>query len=97
MTWCASSPVRPLPDWNPARWDRMGTLGDAVTAMAESFFATLQAQLLDRSTWFTRAEPRRAVVHYIKGFYNPRYSGLGYLSPVQYESAVALPLTDTAA
>lgn len=39
--------------------------------MAESFFATLQAQLLDRSTWLTRAESRRAALHYVEGFYNP--------------------------
>ena len=72
MTWCASRPVRPLPDWNPARWDRLGTLGDAVTAMAESFVSTLQAQNQDPETMCSRAEPRRAVFHYIEGFYNPR-------------------------
>lgn len=65
----------------------MGTVGDALdNAMAESFFATLQVELLDRRTWETRHELAQAIFEYIEGFYNPerRHSRLDYLSPVQY-------------
>lgn len=65
----------------------MGTVGDALdNAMAESFFATLQVELLDRRTWTTRAELAQAIFEYIEGFYNPerRHSRLDYHSPVQY-------------
>lgn len=67
----------------------MGTIGDAFdNAMAESFFSTLQAELLDRRRWETRAELASAIFSYIEGFYNPRrrHSSIGYLSPVEFES-----------
>ncbi len=63
----------------------MGSVGDAYDhAMAESFFATLECELLDRRTFRTHAEARMATFHFIEGFYNPRrrHSALGYLSPV---------------
>ena len=63
-------------------------MGDAYdNAMAESFFATLECELLDRRTFKTQAEARMAVFEFIEGFYNPRrrHSSLGYLSPVDYE------------
>ena len=66
----------------------MGSVGDAYdNAMAESFFATLECELLDRRTFKTQAEARMAVFEFIEGFYNPRrrHSSLGYLSPVDYE------------
>ena len=62
----------------------MGTVGDALdNAVAESFFASLQCELLDRHTWPTRAGLARAMFHWIEAFYNPtrRHSTLGYLSP----------------
>jgi putative transposase len=65
----------------------MGTVGDALdNAMAESFFATLQVELLDRRAWATRTELAQAIFEYIEGFYNPerRHSRLDYLSPTQY-------------
>jgi transposase InsO family protein len=65
----------------------MGSVGDALdNAMAESFFATLQVELLDRKTWTTRGELAQAIFEYIEAFYNPerRHSRLDYLSPVQY-------------
>jgi putative transposase len=68
----------------------MGTVGDALdNAVAESFFASLQCELLDRHTWPTRAGLARAMFHWIEAFYNPtrRHSTLGYLSPVDYEAA----------
>jgi putative transposase len=70
----------------------MGTVGDALdNAVAESFFASLQCELLDRHRWDTRADLARAMFGYIEAFYNPtrRHSTLGYLSPVDYETAHA--------
>ena len=55
--------------------------------MAESFFATLECELLDRSRFKTHAQARNAVFDFIEGFYNPRrrHSSLGYVSPVAFE------------
>ena len=66
----------------------MGSVGDAYdNAMAESFFATLECELLDRRRFRTQAEARIAVFEFIEGFYNPRrrHSSLGYLSPIKFE------------
>ena len=66
----------------------MGSVGDCYdNAMCESFFATLECELIDRRSWPTPAEARRAVFEYIEGWYNPhrRHSALGYLSPLEYE------------
>jgi putative transposase len=66
----------------------MGSVGDCYdNAMAESFFATLETELIDRSDWATPAEARAAVFEYIEVFYNRvrRHSALGYLSPEQFE------------
>ena len=55
--------------------------------MCESFFATLECELLDRCRFKTQTEARSAVFAFIEGFYNPRrrHSSIGYLSPVDYE------------
>jgi transposase InsO family protein len=66
----------------------MGSIGDCYdNAMAESFFATLETELIDRSDWATPAEAKTAVFEYIEVFYNRirRHSALGYLSPDQFE------------
>ena len=66
----------------------MGSTGDAYdNAMAESFFASLETELIDRSSWRTRADARLAVFDYIEAFYNPhrRHSAIGYLSPAEFE------------
>jgi putative transposase len=66
----------------------MGSVGDAYdNAMCESFFATLECELLDRHRFKTQVEARSAVFTFIEGFYNPRrrHSSIGYLSPVEYE------------
>jgi len=66
----------------------MGSVGDAYdNAMAESFFATLECELLERRRFKTQAEARMAVFAFIEGFYNPsrRHSALGYLSPMAFE------------
>jgi len=65
-----------------------GSVGDAYdNAMCESFFATLECELLDRRRFQTHAEARMALFRYIEGFHNPRrrHSALGFLSPVNYE------------
>ena len=66
----------------------MGSVGDCYdNAMAESFFATLECELLDRTRFATQAEARIAIFDFIEGFYNPsrRHSSLGYLSPIEFE------------
>jgi putative transposase len=66
----------------------MGTVGDALdNAVAESFFATLECELLDRYPWPTRAGLRTAIFDFIEVFYNRqrRHSTLDYASPVSYE------------
>jgi putative transposase len=68
----------------------MGSVGDAYdNAMCESFFATLECELLDRRKFRTKAEARMAVFQFIEGWYNPgrRHSALGYQSPVNYEKS----------
>lgn len=70
----------------------MGTVGDALdNAMAESFFATLQTEFLNRGHWPTRQRLGTAIFSYIEGFYNRkrRHSALGYHSPDEYEEAMA--------
>jgi len=70
----------------------MGTVGDALdNAVAESFFASLQCELLDRYTWPTRAGLARSMFTWIEAWYNPtrRHSTLAYLSPVDYENTAA--------
>ncbi len=64
---------------------RSGTPAD--NAVVESFFATLQTELLDRHTWPTRDNLRTAIFEYIEIFYNRqrRHSHLDYLSPTDYE------------
>lgn len=66
----------------------MGTVGDAYdNAMAESFFASLEAELIERHSFESKAQARMAVFTWIEGWYNPRrrHSGLGYLSPLNFE------------
>ena len=72
----------------------MGRRGDAYdNAVAESFFATLETELLDRTSFANRNQARSAVFDYIEGFYNPhrRHSTIGYHSPTDYEPSTQLP------
>ena len=72
----------------------MGTVGDALdNAMAESFFATLQLELLDRKEWSTRKELAQGIFEYIEAFYNPerRHTSINNLSPIDYETAALTP------
>jgi transposase InsO family protein len=52
----------------------------SMSKVTESFFATLECELLDRRTLHTKAEARMAVFEFIEGWYNPgrRHSALGY-------------------
>ena len=62
----------------------MGARGWAYdNAVSEAFFKTLKSELVDRRSWPTKAEARRAVFDFIETFYNRRrrHSTLGYLSP----------------
>ena len=88
---CKEAQVRPS----------MGSVGDAYDnafagglepmapwpAHCESFFATLECELLQRRSFSTKAEARMAIFTFIEGWYNParRHSALGYKSPVEYE------------
>ncbi len=71
----------------------MGSVGDAYdNALCESFFATLECELIERTDLPTPAAAERAIFEYIEGWYNPRrrHSSLGYLSPVAFERAAAV-------
>ena len=76
----------------------MGTVGDAYdNAMAESFFATLECELINRRSWKTKAEARLAVFTWIESWYNPlrRHSGLGQRSPNAFERSLNKQESDT--
>ena len=66
----------------------MGSVGDCYdNAMAESFFATLECELLARTSLRNPREAELRVFQFIEGWYNPRrrHSGIEYLSPNNYE------------
>jgi putative transposase len=70
----------------------LGSMGKVACAydnsLMESFFGSMQIELLDRRIWSTRAELANAIFEYIEAFYNPirRHSALGYQSPVEFEA-----------
>jgi putative transposase len=75
----------------------MGTVGDAYdNAMAESFFATLECELIDRRSWKTKADARLAIFTWIESWYNPlrRHRGLGQRSPNAFERSLNSQKTD---
>jgi putative transposase len=77
----------------------MGSVGDCYdNALCESFFATVECELLDRCRFRTQADACMGVFQYIEGWYNPhrRHSRLSYLSPVEFERRhLALPKTQS--
>ncbi len=71
----------------------MSRKGDCYdNAVAESFFATLEWELIQDSDWHTHAEARRAIFDYLEVWYNRqrRHSSLGFMSPAAYEEQLAL-------
>ncbi len=85
-----STPRSPLASGavNSACVPRPGQLSDCYdNALAESFFATLETELLWRERFKSQAEARMAVFEFIEGFYNPRrrHSALDNVSPIVYE------------
>ena len=71
----------------------MGTVGDAYdNAMAESFFASLECELINRRSWQTKSQARLAVFTWIESWYNPlrRHSGINYKSPNNFEKALTM-------
>ena len=74
----------------------MGSVGDAYdNALCESFFATLECELLQRRKFASKAEARMAVFVFIEGWYNTsrRHSALGYKSPIEFERIALESLT----
>lgn len=72
----------------------MGSIGDAYdNAMCESFFATVECELIDRRRFQSQTEARLACFDFIEGFYNPRrrHSALDYVSPSSTNSATRSP------
>jgi putative transposase len=70
----------------------MGSVGDCYdNAMMESFFSSLEAEVLDRNRFRTRQEARRAIFSWLAGWYNNRrrHSGVEYLSPQEFEKRFA--------
>jgi putative transposase len=75
----------------------MGSVGDCFdNAMAESFFATLECELLERMRFRSQADARMAVFDFIEGFYNThrRHSSLGKVSPLEFERRYAFSAGD---
>ena len=71
----------------------MGSTGDCYdNALAESFFATLECELIDRRSWRTHNEARLAIFEYLEGWYNPhrRHSSIGGVSPMAFEASEEL-------
>jgi len=66
----------------------MGSVGDCFDcACCESFFATLECELLDRRPLRSHQEDKAAIFTFIEGWYNPHrlHSAIGYQSPVNFE------------
>ncbi|WP_345409097.1 IS3 family transposase [Amycolatopsis samaneae] len=67
----------------------MGTVGDCYdNAMMESFWGTLQLEILDTKQWKTRDQLANAIFEWIECWYNPkrRHSSIGMHAPVTFEA-----------
>ena len=79
---CARMGVRPS----------VGSVGDCFdNALCESFFATLECELIDRESFSNHSQAKLAIFEYIEGWYNPhrRHSAIKYQSPITYEKRMA--------
>jgi putative transposase len=87
-------PQLDLPHQSPATVRLIPYLYTYDNAMCESFFSTLEYELLSRRRFASQAEAKIACFSYIEGFYNPvrLHSALGYLSPIAYEQENAKEL-----
>jgi putative transposase len=77
----------------PDQAESKGSVGDCFdNAMCESFFASLECELLWQETLRSRQEAKLAVFDFIEGWYNTqrRHSGLDYMSPLAYEKRYGL-------
>ncbi|KAA1003470.1 transposase, partial [Pseudonocardia sp. EV170527-09] len=75
----------------------MGSVGDCYdNSMVESFWGTMQLELLDSRSWKSRADLANAIFEWIECWYNPirRHSSIGMLSPADYETAHTPPHQD---
>ena len=78
----------------------MGSVGDCFDNSAvESFFGSLQRELLDQHRWETRRQLAQAIFEWIEAWYNPsrRHSFCAMLSPVDFEAAYAARAAESAA
>ncbi len=67
----------------------MGRVASSVdNSMIESFWSTLQRELLDTRRWTSRTELASAIFEWIEVWYNPRrrHTSLGMISPVEFEA-----------
>ena len=74
----------------------MGRVASSVdNTMIESFWSSMQRELLDRQRWSTREQLGSAIFEWIEGFYNTRrrHSGLRYLAPIEYDALHTAAIT----
>lgn len=71
---------------------RSGTGNGSDNAVAESFFSTLEFELIMTNDWHTRDEARQAIFAYLETGYHRkrRHSTLGYVSPATYEAQLPM-------
>jgi putative transposase len=84
-SWSFTEPIR-----DAGLMPSFGSVGDAFdNAMMESFWSSMQFELLDRKRWKTRLELSNAMFDYIEIFYSRqrRHSSLDYVSPVEFEAS----------
>ena len=77
----------------------MGSIGDCFdNSVAESFFGSLQLELLDEHHWHSRQQLALAIFDWIEAWYNPkrRHSYCGMLSPIDCETATAITIENAA-
>ena len=67
----------------------MGRVASSVdNGLMESFWSTMQRELLDQHIWQSRDELGQAIFEWIEAWYNPkrRHSGIGDVSPLEFEN-----------